>query len=657
MWRGNIAIGLAMTFGLMTLIIVSVNQLLAVTLNDAITREGEHKASQWVRFFNDHMPDLQVLVTSGQPTGEQIAPIESAVQFGEVFRFKLFDPNGRLVLVSNEARFRAEKTTEYDNGISKKARAVFDTGTSNISINDGTEKPNRPDVYIEAYVQALDANRSPFAVIEVYTDETPTSTLFHSVFDWLAIGLPAFCAFAYVFPAIGFLARSAQVRRRDEKVQRLSRFDALTGLLNRLTLTHEGELLFAADSRRRPKVGVFYIDVDNFKTINDDNGHEFGDSYLCHISAILSDNLRDTDLIGRMGGDEYVAILSNASVPELETIAGRILESASKPFTYKGRTITGSISIGTHLSVHGESMDDALQAADLALYQAKKTGRNKIIRYYAGLDTARQRRRNVEARMTEALETGEFELHYQPLLNCETDAPVGFEALLRLSFKDGEKIAPDEFIPVAEETGLINEIGEMVLRMAITEAKSWPSNLFVAVNLSPVQFEKNTLVGKVADLLKEFDFPAERLELEVTESLLLADEESVTGQLAGLKSIGVSLAMDDFGTGYSSLGYLWRFGFDKLKVDRAFLEGFEFDSDRYRRIIETIIVLGHQMDMKVAVEGVETERQHNLLKSLHCDENQGFLLGRPKPIGQFASLIDTQHPGDGAEAGSFSATG
>ena len=645
--------GIGAAIGLALVIFAGVHTLLDSTLEDAIKRGGEQKAKRWLQFFNTQMPELQTLVTTGNPTEDQLDLIESTVQLGEVFLFKLFDSDGRKIIVSDEARFGAE----YGDKPNPKATNVFETGISNISINDGTQKPNRPDVYVEAYVQALDADGIPFAVLEVYIDETSSFTLFHAAFDWLAVALPLLCAVIYIAPSIGFLARTAQVRTREQEVDILSRFDVLTGVLNRRTLTAEAGPLFESDRRKRRDVGVLFVDLDKFKAINDENGHEFGDNFLRHISAILSNNLRGTDLVGRIGGDEFVAIMPAASDQQMDSVSRRILNAASTPFSYKGKTLTGSVSIGTHLSPPGQSMDEALHAADLALYHAKHSGRNLAIRYFEGLDTARQRRRRIEARLREALDAGGFELHYQPLHHCQSGDLAGFEALLRLNFDDGEAIPPTEFIPVAEESRMINDIGDLVLRMAVTAAKTWPDHLYVAVNLSPAQFENGTLVDKLIALLDELDFPASRLELEVTESLLLEDEERVAEQLSGLKSMGVSLAMDDFGTGYSSLGYLWRYKFDKLKVDRVFLEGYEFDRDRYRKIIETIIVLGHQMDMQVTVEGVETTRQSKLLKTLHCDQNQGFLLGRPMPADQIKALVDPSYADPAVANGAAPATG
>jgi len=311
-------------------------------------------------------------------------------------------------------------------------------------------------------------------------------------------------------------------------------------------------------------------------------------------------------------------------------LARRVREALRRTFTYKGSTVTIGVSLGMHLSVPGEVEDWALHAADLALYRAKANGRDQIVRFSPDFDTDLRRRRHVEASMRGALSGNNgFFVEFQPIFQLCCERPTGFEALLRLRDEDGALISPAEFIPIAEESGLVTEIGVMTLECVLNTAKAWPKDLFVAVNLSAVQFKPGDFVDIVADLLDRSGFEAARLNLEVTESLLLEDEENVRHQLDGLKALGATISLDDFGTGYSSLGYLWKFHFDKLKIDRTFLQGFDVNSEKYSQVIETIVMLGHNLEMDVIVEGVESELQLDMLKQLGCDQFQGFLLGRP----------------------------
>ncbi|MFQ6547896.1 putative bifunctional diguanylate cyclase/phosphodiesterase [Aestuariibius sp. 2305UL40-4] len=622
--------------GLMTVIIIGVHVILDRTIEASLLRGSEEKAKNWVTFFKGEVPDLDRLITTRTATMHHMEIARLAVSYGDVFHFKIFDRSGRPIFVADEATYFTQGTTD----INETARRVYQTGISEVAVHDGSGKPNRPDYYTAAYIPALSENGDVLGVIEVCVDETSYLSFVHSTLHWLGVALPAICALLFLIPTIGYLVRSEQKRKRDNAVALLSRFDPLTGVLNRGSFTAEAESAFAGRKSETDAVGVMFVDADRFKDINDLHGHDFGDQFLCHIASAITRSVRETDIVGRLGGDEFVILLPGISDVTLSETAKRMTRAVRQPFEHHGRSVTGHVSVGTHLSVPPEKMAEALHAADLALYHAKLSGRDAVVAYFDDLDIERERRRMIEVALRGAWEGNRLELHFQPLIKLKNREIVSFEALLRLTTDTGEQIPPNEFIPIAEQTGLIHEIGAETIRRAIDIAKTWPEDLFVSVNLSPEQFRRHDLVSRIDSILKEAGFPSHRLELEVTENLLLRDEERVSDQLSRLNALGVSIAMDDFGTGYSSLGYLWKYNFDKLKVDRVFLEGYEFNQDKHRDIIETIILLGHKMGMEVTVEGVETASQDEMLDRLKCDQLQGYLFGRPMSANDAATLLE-----------------
>ena len=560
----------------------------------------------------------------GELLPQQRDAVQAAIDYNNVYSFMVFDLQGRLIYGSDEGVI----TDQADEAFSAEALAVIRSGEPGVTIIKRQSYSALPDVFADALVPTFGPEDEPNGAVQMFMDKSERAALFHQYLSWLGYVLPALCAILYFVPSLAFVLKREQAHAGTRHVTYLSRFDQLTGALNRHTMSAEAKARFAA---RGPDecIGVMFLDVDKFKKINDENGHEFGDAILHNIATVLMRNVRGGDLVGRMGGDEFVIAMPDVTLEVMERTAKGMLSDAREPFEYKGRTVTTSISIGYHLSRDTETPHAALHCADLALYHAKANGRDKMVRYFPDLDVALNRRRYVEATMRAALKNDWFETLFQPLVCPKDSTVVGFEALLRLKAENGEEISPTEFVPIAEETCMIHEIGLQTLRGAISTALTWPSHVYLSVNMSPRQFDRNDLVEQISAILKEMDFPAHRLELEITESLLMEDELRVSAQLAELKHLGISIAMDDFGTGYSSLGYLWKYEFDKLKIDKVFLEGFDFDGGRYREIIETIVVLGHKMGMEVTIEGVENTRHTDMLQSIGCDQYQGYLFGKP----------------------------
>lgn len=610
-------------------------------VKSTIKAKAQDATLAWASHFNAELTDLATIVEQGALSEGQQEVVNAAIKYSEVHSFAVFDASGILIF-STDYGVVSNPSGQTKNDL---ALTVVNSEEPFIEIIQRPNPLGDPGVFVQAYVPAIGKDGRTIGAVSLFLDKSESAAVYTRVmtaFGWI---LPALCAFLYAIPSLAYVMKREQAHARTRRVALLSRFDQLTGTLNRHTMTQESRRMFV-DRSSFELVGIFFLDIDKFKTVNDEFGHEFGDAYLQFVSSIILGNVRNEDLVGRMGGDEFVIALRKIKRETMQEIGEKILRDAREPFEYKGRTMQASLSIGYYLAERSVSRQDALHAADLALYHAKATGRNTMVEYFPELDKAMVRRREVELQIREAIRNDNFQVVFQPITGPHGNAIVGFEALLRLNGQDGAPISPTEFIPIAEESGLIQQMGTFILRDAIRNAKTWPDHVFVSVNLSPAQFKQGDLVKHVADILYELDFPASRLEFEVTEGLLMEDEQRVSDQLLGLQQIGISIAMDDFGTGYSSLGYLWKYDFDKLKIDRVFLEGLDFDRDRYSQIIETIVILGHQMDMKVTLEGVETERHHEMLRELDCDQFQGFFFGKPMPADQALRAVNGKFDGD-----------
>jgi diguanylate cyclase (GGDEF)-like protein len=421
-------------------------------------------------------------------------------------------------------------------------------------------------------------------------------------------------------------------RRQWEQIQHLAAHDPLTDLPNRILFEkHLADV--EARAQRREKIGVLCIDLDHFKNVNDELGHAAGDAALKTASRILTECVREGDVVARVGGDEFVVIAGHLEHSEdAALLARRIVEKISEPMEIEGRRVLIGASVGIAIApLDGEDGYSLLKRADLAMYRAKAEGRGAYNFYQAELDAALQVRRNFETSLRNALLNDEFRLVFQPLLNLDSQRVCEFEALLRWQHPERGLLGPAVFIPAAEESGLIVPIGEWVLRHACRAAVDWPEHISLAVNLSPAHFKKGrNLVKQVKSALQAAGLAPTRLELEITESVILADDEYAVRTLHELKQLGVRIALDDFGTGYSSLSYLRRFPFDKIKIDRSFVHGCENSADGLA-IVKAVIVLGRSLGMATTAEGVETDAQLEIIRAEGCTEAQGFLFSKPLP--------------------------
>lgn len=427
-------------------------------------------------------------------------------------------------------------------------------------------------------------------------------------------------------------------RQNEARIQHLARHDALTDLPNRIEFLEQMAKTEAA-LKRGEQAAVLYIDLDHFKAVNDTLGHAVGDEVIKQAAVRLWGTTRETDLLARLGGDEFALLLRPIEGSDSAArAADRIIKVMAAPMTIGGQHIEIGASVGIAVGPgDGTSTDQLVKNADLALYKAKSEGRSTYHFFEPAMDAELQQRRSIEAGLRLALQRDEMRLMFQPLLGLTDDRISCAEALLRWE-RDGQTISPSEFIPVAEDTGLIVPIGEWVLNQACAAAASWPGDVRVAVNLSAVQFRQKDLVGQVRAALLHSGLDPARLELEITESLLLAHNESTIRALHAIRAMGVRISMDDFGTGYSSLSYLRSFPFDKIKIDRSFLADLTTRPDS-QAIIKAVIGLGQSLGMTTTVEGVETPEQLALVRAQGASEMQGFLFSPPLAPAAFASFL------------------
>jgi len=442
---------------------------------------------------------------------------------------------------------------------------------------------------------------------------------------------------------VGILNDITERKQYEEQLERQNNQDELTGLANRNRLRERTDLAIAFARRHQGAVAVLYLDLDHFKRINDSLGHAFGDDILRVVAQRLSGQLRERDTAARIGGDDFVVVLSDLAGPQDVMLrADGLLHDIARPIPLQDREVSLSVSIGVSLyPTNGTDYDTLLRNADAAMYRAKEAGRNAFCFYTADMNTQALRKLEMEARLRHALERGELLLHYQPLLNLATNGVTDVEALVRWRLDDGTLVPPGDFIPLAEETGLIVPIGQWVLRTACQQVRQWQReglDLRVAVNLSARQFRDDQLAGSVQQALQESGLQARQLKLEITESTVMQNADQATRILADLKALGVDLSVDDFGTGYSSLAYLRRFPIDQLKIDRSFVQDMMEHQDS-AAIVHSIIGLARSLRMQTVGEGVETEAQRDFLRAAGCDLMQGYLFSRPLPAPELSERI------------------
>ncbi len=495
----------------------------------------------------------------------------------------------------------------------------------------------------KASMPVFTADGSHMATL-AWTPERPGLHLMRNTLPWLAaaallIATLTFLALRHAFQTATLLDRSGRkLAEAHAKAEHLAMHDVVTGLPNRAMLMTRLDMLL--NDRRNGCTTVLYIDLDRFKPVNDLFGHEAGDRALIEVSHRLKSAVRESDLVARVGGDEFIiATTSIACIEDAEGLCRRLRECVEQPIGIENSEVQVGISIGVAIAPQdATTSEELLRHADTAMYQAKADGRGGHRFYSQEMNLAALTRRALEIDIRRAIDNREFELHFQPRFDTATLKIRGIEALMRWRHPQRGLIQPAEFIPVAEDSGLIVRLDTWALKEACRTAVRH-TDIHVSVNLSPVHFRRGDVIGTVTNALAESGLPAHRLELEITENVLIDDTERARSVLDELKKIGVNLAMDDFGTGYSSLGYLQRFSFDRLKIDRSFVAAMPTDSGS-RSIVQAILGLARALGVEVTAEGVETAEQYMLLRAEGCPEVQGYLFARPMPAHDLQRFIE-----------------
>lgn len=609
------------------------------TVDNLLYRDAVSSGYEWANYLARNIGDLEEIVSGSRPSAASMDVFAKSQQLGRVFRYKIFDPHGNLKLVSDERKVLDADTQNLAEHNPIAARAIA-TGRPLVVTKEGNP-PGRPPFFSEAYIPVAVAGKMT-GIIEAYVDQTEKRKDFQYAFLAAAASLSLLTALAFGAPAIAWYRRTKEKQRAEAQIRFLAYHDTMTGLPSRNYLVEQLHKVIDGLSASDSRAAVHYIDVDHFKNINDTLGHDAGDMLI----KLTADRLRalagPDDIVARLGGDEFAVLQTKLTDQrEAERLARRIVDMVAKPYMLNGHEVSVTASVGVAVApADGGNAVRLMKSADLALYGSKADGRN-CTRFFAPyMDADLEARLSLEKIIREAVVKDGFDLHFQPAINAADLRLVGFEALIRLRSTNGSLISPAAFIPVAEEMGLIGEIGAWVIRQACLTAAAWPESLKVAVNLSPAQFADGKICDVVAGALAASSLAPHRLELEITEGLLLTDTEAVMMQLRQLKALGVGIVMDDFGTGYSSLSYLWRFPFDKIKIDRTFMRALETgDHSSAEMIVSTIIGLGHSLQVTVTVEGVENERQAQFVRDAKCDQIQGFYFSRPLPATELAGMM------------------
>jgi diguanylate cyclase (GGDEF)-like protein len=630
-----------------------VAQVLIKTSEQVVRDEVRGTALSWAANVTRSVPDLDLILEGEMPSTAAQNHLTSQRHVGDVYRFDFFDRGGRIVLRSDSL---GAPLAGSDRLPDEQARKVMTTGTPVTGLDRGRDSAGR-DATSWAYLPVRLGGQVAGAV-RIEADQSARVKRIESGFMTVAVAVAGMLVVLLGAGAAAWHFISRKKREAEERVHYLAHHDVLTGAANRETFMHALEEAAAASAHGGKPHAVLCIDLDRFKQINDTLGHAAGDEMLRLVVQRLRKLVRAGDLVARLGGDEFAVLQAGVKTPDdVAALGERIVASLAEPYDLLGRRTVSAASVGAAL--YGRDASDAhalIHCADVAMYGAKTSGRRAFTFYDQALEHERQRRSELTQALREAIADDALTMQYQPLFDSDGTTMRGYEALARWTHPKLGTVSPGEFVPLAESAGLIGDFGRWALRRACTDAAGWPGESTVAVNLSPAQFGGETSIAQIVrDALGASGLPARRLELEITESLLMHDTENVLQALHELQTMGVRIAMDDFGTGFSSLGYLWRFPFDKIKIDRSFVQDLGNDP-KVDLVVKSIVSLAHALKMRVNAEGIETGAQLSHLRLLGCDEMQGFLLGRPGAVASAeAAAAAADATGSGAGTASTAA--
>jgi diguanylate cyclase (GGDEF)-like protein len=608
-----------------------------------LEKEGARNALQWA-----HTLGTQYGVTSkvfAEKDAQALKRVSDKIRVqNDVVHFEFYNSDGKRILSSGKftgvAMFK-----NVDNQFQKNIRK------HKTQLGRGAGA-GMPSLYTVTNVPFMDG-RNFVGSIKIYSDQTGRAAIYKQAFGFLTAGLIIVLALGSSIAGSIIAKKIKEHQKVENRVRYLAHHDPLTGLMNRASFSEATE---KALETAKSKSGVLsqtcllWIDLDFFKEVNDTHGHATGDALLKRVALTLLESVGEGEIVGRVGGDEFAILCRpTRTKTEIEQLAEALCDKLNTFVNIEDRFIPCGACIGIAIAPDdGNTAIDLTKSADLAMYNAKAEGRHGFRFYEIGMHEKVRERRELELDLVKALQSDELEVHYQSQMNLESRKVDSYEALVRWNHPEKGQIQPDAFIPVAEDTGLIDQLGEWVLQRACKDAVKWTSGERIAVNLSPAQFKNDRVVKVVGDALKDSGLEPHRLELEITESLLFNDPQHALASLTALKSMGVRIAMDDFGTGYSSLAHLWRFPFDKIKIDRTFIKNMD-DNPKIKKIIASILDLGRALNISITAEGIEHASQENFLRDRSCEYVQGFLYGRPKPNAEL-DVEEIQAQTTGSEA-------
>lgn len=606
---------------------VKLNQMLAEHLLEA---DAESESSAWAKNLAESADDLPAITAGAAPSAKTIELFKQASTVGGIYRYMIWNSNAQLVYIANTTHYIGPQPTlasHHDTRVTDTIQAGTILTVASIGV-----PPANPVHFAKSYVPIRE-NGNLIGIFEIHLDKTTDYELYQR-FLLLSEGIFAvMLLFAAAVPGFMFYGKMLAHRKAQAEALFLAEHDSLTGLPSRKRLAEAAKGLLALGTRNGTYTAALLLDLDRFKDINDTYGHTVGDALIHDFAKRLSAAIRTEDIVARLGGDEFVVLQVGMEQPSgASHLAERLMTVLDKPYEVGGLQIRFGGSIGVAIApADAKEWDPLLSCAYAALHRAKHEEVGHATCFFeAGMDASDRERRLMKIELQRALDENAFQLAYQPIVNFQDGSLLGFEALLRWP-AGWTAQSPAAFIPVAEESGLIVPMGAWVLETACRTAAAWTKPLKISINLSSIQFQQGDIVATVERALEASGLDPRRLELEVTESLWLQNTEIVLEQLVRFRAMGISIALDDFGTGYSSLGYLWKFPFDTVKIDRSFVTQIGLDP-KATAIIHTIVALGRTLNLKVTAEGVETPEQAEALKDSGCDYAQGYWFGRPLTV-------------------------
>ncbi len=623
------------------IVIIATISLSWQTANQLVRHELQSAALDWASYLVDSVHDLEQVMATGKVPENSLDVLQSASRLGRVFRYQLFDPKGRLVYTSDmdgnlidEGPIDEPRPTLHHVLAAKKP--IVELRESGTQV-DADERI--PALYGQVYLPIVTA-KGVHGMVEVSLDQTEKATQYRHEFVSFATGLTLLILFAMILPLTMVWRKTKQRELAERKLHDMAHTDPLTKLSNRTNFRDRLDQALYETRTGKRTIALFWLDLDRFKTINDALGHPVGDALLCQVAQRLRRTIASEDVVARLGGDEFAIVVMNCMEQRQASIlAEQLIHALAVPFDVEGHHVFIGVSIGVVFApFDGDHVDALLKKADIALYRAKDAGRSTYRFFQPDMEAKSEVRHALEEDLRQAIHAHQLRLHYQSQVCMKTGEVIGFEALLRWHHPRFGHMPPGEVIALAEETGLIMPLGYWALAQACADATTWPEPIRVSVNISAVQFSHTNLVDLVSEALRTSGLAPARLDLEITESIVMDEDKSTLAKLRKLRRLGVQLSMDDFGTGYSSLSRLRHLPFDNLKIDRSFIKELAGNKSDIA-IVQAILALGQNLGMKVIAEGVETDAQRAQLRKEGCDIAQGFYFGRPIPANEIGRQL------------------